>query len=208
MRRGPDGHNDLVRGDPVPGVAGLVLTGGSSSRMGRDKAALPIGGQTLAERVAGRLSEVVAPVLEVGPGRCGLPVAPEDRPGAGPLAALVAGWSTLEAGGRRGPVVVLACDLPNVSERLLRFLATRPGSGSVVPVVDGRPQPLCARFSASALDHAALMAAAGWRSLAPLLEHTDVRWLEPSEWSRVADRVEFADVDTPADLDRLGLAAR
>src|SRR5205807_1911161 len=83
--------NDLVRGDPVPGVAGLVLTGGTSSRMGRDKAALPVGGQTLAERVAGRLSGVVAPVLEVGPGRCGLPVAPEDRPGAGPLAALVAG---------------------------------------------------------------------------------------------------------------------
>lgn len=190
---------------PVRDVAGLVLTGGSSRRMGRDKAALPIGGRSLAARVAACLSDVVAPVLEVGPGRSGLRVAPEDRPGAGPLTALVAGWRALTAGGHRGPVVVVACDLPRVSDPLLRLIASYPGSGSVVPVVDGRPQPLCARFSASALAHGAAIVGAGGQSLGPLLEHPDVRWLEPSQWSRVADSADFADVDTPADLARLGL---
>jgi molybdopterin-guanine dinucleotide biosynthesis protein A len=183
----------------------LVLTGGSSRRMGRDKATLRIGGQSLAERVAGCLSQVVAPVLEVGPGRTALPVAPEDRPGAGPLSALVAGWHALMAEDHHGPVVVVACDLPRVTGPLLRFIALHPGVGSAVPVVDGRPQPLCARFSASALAHGAEMVGTGRRSLGALLEHPDVRWLEPSQWSRVADGADFVDADTPDDLARLGL---
>jgi molybdopterin-guanine dinucleotide biosynthesis protein A len=175
--------------------------------MGRDKAALPIGGRSLAERVAASLSQVVEPVLEVGPGRSGLALAPENRPGAGPLAALVAGWRALRAEGHSGPVVVVACDLPRVSEPLLRLIAGHPGSGSVVPVVNGRPQPLCARFSAAALGHGAAMVDAGRQSLGPLLDHPDVSWLEASQWSRVAAEADFADVDTPADLVRLGLAS-
>jgi molybdopterin-guanine dinucleotide biosynthesis protein A len=103
-------------------------------------------------------------------------------------------------------VVVLACDLPLISESLLRFLASHPSPGSVVPVVDGRPQPLCARFSAAALQHGAGSAAAGRRSLAPLLRDADVVWLGEREWSGVADRRTFTDVDTPADLARLGLS--
>jgi molybdopterin-guanine dinucleotide biosynthesis protein A len=197
-----------MTGRPVPGVAGLVLTGGSSRRMGRDKATLALGGQTLAERVAALLSQVAAPALEVGPGRTGLRLVPEDRPGAGPFTALIAGWRAVTAQGHRGPVVVVACDLPRVSEPLLRLIASHPGSGSVVPVVDGRPQPLCARFSAAALTHGAVMVGTGRRSLGPLLEHPDVRWLEPAEWSRVAEGDDFADVDTPDDLARLGLVAR
>jgi molybdopterin-guanine dinucleotide biosynthesis protein A len=191
----------------VPGVAGLVLTGGSSRRMGRDKASLPLGEATCAERVAARLSHVVTPTLEVGPGRSGLSTVREERPGAGPLSALASGWEALGKMGHRGPVVVLACDLPLISEPLLRLLAGHASSGSVVPVVDGRTQPLCARFSAAALEHGARSAAAGWRSLAPLLEHEDVVWLEEPAWTGVADRRTFTDVDTPADLARLGLDA-
>jgi molybdopterin-guanine dinucleotide biosynthesis protein A len=105
-------------------------------------------------------------------------------------------------------VVVLACDLPLISGPVLRLLASHGSPGSVVPVVDGRPQPLCARFSVAALQHGARSAAAGWRSLAPLLDHGDVVWLEESDWAGVADRRSFTDVDTPADLARLGLDTR
>lgn len=175
--------------------------------MGRDKASLPLGEATCAERVGARLSHVVAPTLEVGPGRSGLSAVRENRPGEGPLSALAAGWEALDTMGHRGPVVVLACDLPLISAPLLRLLASHASSGSVVPVVDGRPQALCARFSAAALEHGARAAAAGWRSLAPLLDHGDVVWLEEPDWARVADRRTFTDVDTPADLARLGLDA-
>jgi hypothetical protein len=49
------------------------------------------------------------------------------------------------------------------------------------------------------------MVDAGRRSLKPLLAYPDVRWLEESQWSEVAESEDFADVDTPADLTRLGL---
>jgi molybdopterin-guanine dinucleotide biosynthesis protein A len=65
---------------------------------------------------------------------------------------------------------------------------------------------LCARFSSSALAHAARMAGVGRRSLATLLEHPDVVWLDERHWSHVAEPSDFADIDTPADLTRLGLA--
>jgi molybdopterin-guanine dinucleotide biosynthesis protein A len=103
-------------------------------------------------------------------------------------------------------VIVLACDLPLVTEALLRFLACRPELGSVVPVVHGRAQPLCARFSSLALENAARAVSAGRRSLAPLLEGDDVTWLEEPDWGQVADSQAFADMDSPADLVRLGFA--
>jgi len=54
--------------------AGVLLTGGSSRRLGFDKATVMVGDETLAERAARVLSAVCSPVIEVGPGRSGMPV--------------------------------------------------------------------------------------------------------------------------------------
>ena len=72
-------------------MAGVLLTGGASSRMGTDKARLVVNGETLAAHAARVLSAVCDPVIEVGQGVTGLPAIQEDPAGAGPLVALVAG---------------------------------------------------------------------------------------------------------------------
>ena len=191
---------------PAP-VAGLLLTGGASRRMGTDKARLEVGGQPLAERAAGVLRAVADPVVEVGPGWSGLPAVREDPPGSGPLAAVAAGAAALRATGHDGPVVVLAVDMPRVSVALLRLLATRRGPATAVPRAGGHPQPLCARYGPDALAAVDRLLAAGGRSLRALLEAMDARgevgWIEPEEWERVADPAALADVDTPEDLRRL-----
>ena len=46
-------------------VAGVVLCGGQSSRMGRPKAWLPITGELMLPRVVRLVSEVVSPVVVV-----------------------------------------------------------------------------------------------------------------------------------------------
>ena len=51
--------------------------------------------------------------------------------------------------------VLLACDLPFVDAALLRLLVEWPGTGTVIPVVDGRFQYACARYGAAAFDEAA-----------------------------------------------------
>jgi molybdopterin-guanine dinucleotide biosynthesis protein A len=190
----------------VPRVAGLLLTGGSSRRLGTDKASAVLGGRSLADRAAALLMAVCEPVIEVGPGRSPLAAVREDLPGAGPLAAVAAGGRALTERDRGGPALVLAVDMPRVTEGLLRFLASYPGDGSVVPFAAGKAQPLCARYSAAALRSADELTARGERSMMALIESLDdIQWAGPRMWGTVAPEDAFADVDTPEDATRLGV---
>lgn len=195
------------RGGTEPhGVGGILLTGGASSRMGRDKAMLLIGGEPNARRLGALLSRVAHPVVEVGPAVSGLASVREDPPGSGPLVAVACGGRALRALGHAGAALVLACDLPFVDETLLVFLAEREGDVSVIPSVAGHPQPLCARWSAVDLAVAGALAAAGERALRSIPWDPATDRPDESAWSRVATARTFADVDTPADLARLGVA--
>src|SRR5688572_21819315 len=170
-------------------VAGLLLTGGAGRRLRQDKAVL------FAADLAARLAAVTNPTFEIGPGRTSLQTVPD--PGQGPLAALAA-WAAASAV-LPDDVVVLACDMPFVTEALLRFLAEQPGTA--IPVVDGRMQPLCARWSARDLARAPGVVARGGRAMHALLDDADdVLWLDESAWSHVATACHFTDVDTPDDL--------
>jgi molybdopterin-guanine dinucleotide biosynthesis protein A len=169
--------------------------------MGTDKASLLIDGLPLARRTAGLLAMVADPAVEIGPGSTGLPAMAEDPPGRGPLAAVAAGADYLETLGHRGPVIVLATDLPRLTVGLVELLASSPVAGCLVPMDRGRPQPLCARYDPAALVAARRLVAAGERSMTALLEQVDVTWLEPADWQAAAgDPDALLDVDTPQDL--------
>lgn len=191
-----------------PAVAGLLLTGGRSTRMGRDKATMLLpDGATWAERAARLLAGVSAPAIEVGPGVSGLLAVPDDEPGGGPLLAVIAGWRRLCALGGELPTIVLACDLPRLPGEVLTRLASFTGRESVVPVIDGRPQWCCGRYSPSCLHGAAALAAAGRRDLKALGEAANgsLRLVDPIELG--APAASLADADGPGDLAALGLAA-
>ena len=187
-------------------VAGLLLTGGASRRFGAPKADARVRGERLADRSARVLAEVATPVLEVGPGWSSLDAVVEDDPGAGPLAAVAAGGAALTARGAGDhAILVIAVDLPFVDAALLRVLADAPAADAVVPRVDGRPQPLCARYSPAALVVAADLVAAGARAMHALLDALTVRWLDEPEWLAVTTARAFVDVDTPEDARAAGV---
>jgi molybdopterin-guanine dinucleotide biosynthesis protein A len=173
--------------------------------MGRPKAGIRgADGRTLAQRTAALLEKAAAPALEVGPGFSGLPHVQEDPPGLGPLAAIVCGQRALAAAGWDGPVLVVATDLPRLTQGLLPWLARYPSPDSVVPVSGGRPQPLCARYSAADLRAAHELWATGGRAMHALLAAVRPRLVSEDEWVRAAgDAAALADADTPADLDLL-----
>jgi molybdopterin-guanine dinucleotide biosynthesis protein A len=150
----------------------------------------------------------------VGQGCSGLPCSREEPGGAGPLAALAAGVSHLWSLGHRGPALVLACDLPFVGAAALRVLAGWPGGASVVPVADGRPQPLCARWSAHDLELAVELVAQGERAMKALLRAATVCLVDEAALVAASPTGTgqlggvgrlLADVDTPEDLRRFGL---
>jgi len=191
----------------VDRVAGILLTGGASRRMGRDKAGLVDGdGATLAARLGAVLASVCEPTVEVGPGRSGLRAVPDERPGEGPLAACVSGWHALGAAGHRGFVAVLAVDLPSMTAAALGVVVAHPDPSSVVPVVDGRPQPLAARWTDAALAEADRLVTSGERSMAALLEVVPWTALREPAFAAVGGVAAFDDVDTPDDLARHGVS--
>ncbi len=100
---------------------GVILAGGASCRMGRDKAALPWGGSTL-------LDHMRALLLKAGVDRIGILGKPEEAGGvadetpfAGPVPALLSYLRTANAGERH---LVVPVDMPYLSPALLAPLAS------------------------------------------------------------------------------------
>jgi molybdenum cofactor guanylyltransferase len=186
-------------------IAGILLTGGRSRRLGVDKATLVVGGETLAGRAARCLEAVCAPVLEAGDGVSGLVGVRESPAGAGPLAALAAAGAELRARGHHGGAILLAVDLPAVDAALLAFLRDWRGEPTAVPEVDGRLQLVCARYGPDALLAAQSLVTAGIRSLHELLDVVEHDVIGEASWSAVATPDAFVDLDTPEDAARLGI---
>lgn len=120
-------------------LTAVILAGGQSRRMGRDKALLrlPTGGPTLIERVvlaARAVTDDVVVVAEEAERLPPMPVraVPDAIAGAGPLAGLIAGWTAA----RYPAILALACDLPYLSIPLLRWMVTRPRTwDALVPLL-------------------------------------------------------------------------
>jgi molybdopterin-guanine dinucleotide biosynthesis protein A len=166
--------------------------------MGRDKASLVLGGETLSARTGRLLAAVAKPVLEVGPGWSGLATAGPDL-GEGPLTGIAAGWRSLRQQGFRGDVIVLATDLPSLTADVLAWMASRPETVSVVPVVEGRAQPLCARWCEEDLERVVVLVEGGVRAVLSALG-PDTAYLDEAEWAGVATAGAFRDADRPGDL--------
>jgi molybdopterin-guanine dinucleotide biosynthesis protein A len=182
---------------------GFVLVGGLSTRMGRDKALLPIGGVPMAllqaqklERVCGRAAFVgkeAAPFAALG-----YPFVPDQSAERAALHGLLAAleWSPEEL------AVVLAADVPRVSETLLVALLARleaTGAPAVVPTDAGHPQPLCAAWSKGALPALRLAVDAGDLSLRRVVEATRALVLSEEETTLLPGFASgaFRNVNTP-----------
>ncbi len=174
--------------------------------MGHDKTLLLVDEVTLARRSGDLLQRVVDVAVEVGPGHSGLAATREEPAGEGPLAAVAAGRTLLRAMGSHGPALVIAGDLPFLDEALLRFLVDFDAPGTVLPVVEGRAQPLCARWGPGDLDAAGGFYARGIRSLRHLESQGEVTIVDESIWGDAVNARAFCDVDSPEDLARYGLS--
>lgn len=185
-------------------MSGALLVGGASQRMGRDKAHVALAGEAVATRLARRLAALCQEVLLVGGDP---PVAAAGRrvPDLeGPRCALRGLVSALDAA-RTERVLVVATDLPFVSEALLLALVAWPEADAVLPRDTAGPQPLCAVYRREpVLRTASRRLAAGERlALHDLLAEIEVRELPPDVLAAVDPAgTALTNVNTPAELAR------
>ncbi len=131
-----------------------VQAGGRSSRMGRDKALIPLGGMPLIEHVLRRVEGLGDEVL-ITTNRpedyafLGKRMVEDRQPGAGALHGLL---TALEAAcGER--VLLVGCDMPFVSRSLLEhMLAIATDAEVIIPRRGGKFQPLHAIYSKTCAD--------------------------------------------------------
>ena len=101
-------------------VVGILLAGGRSARMGRDKALLPYRGRTLIEHMAALLQASGARrVLVSGPLRTGYASVPDRRPGLGPLGGIQAVAAALAGCAQ---LLIVPVDMPALSAATLTAL--------------------------------------------------------------------------------------
>jgi molybdopterin-guanine dinucleotide biosynthesis protein A len=184
-----------------------ILAGGHSRRLGgRDKSQLRVGGRTILERQIDALGGIVDRIWLAGyrgVAPIGLPLTPiADRvPGCGPLSGLDAALAAADG----GSILLLACDLPNVTGRLLHYLISRlPGADVVVPRSERGYHPLCAAYAASCRLPVQLRLEAGAFRVRDLLDDLTVRVVDATELAQFGEVDHLlANVNTQADLDAL-----
>jgi molybdopterin-guanine dinucleotide biosynthesis protein A len=193
----------------------VVLTGGGSRRMGRDKATLDVAGTSLLDRTLAGVPDEI-PVVVAGPpvavGRDGVRFVREDPPDGGPVAGLEAALSLVTT----PVVVVLATDLPlvgGVPGLLATALSTDDGpeNGSDAVLAEdasGRAQQLCAAYRTAALrraiDEAGPAAGAAMRDVVARMRVDTVNVTALQESAGEPTKVDPTwDIDTPEDVQRL-----
>ena len=140
-------------------VTGIILAGGKSSRLGRDKAWEDVGGQRIIDRVIGALQSSCDEVLIIGdrPEReneLSLPKCiqyrSDDLKGRGSIGGLYTGLTASDTLWS----LVVACDMPFISRELIRFMLSiisKNRCDAIVPVINGRYQPTHALYNSTCI---------------------------------------------------------
>jgi molybdopterin-guanine dinucleotide biosynthesis protein A len=179
----------------------IILAGGESKRMGRDKAALPFDGETLLQRVIASVQPLFVRTLvsvREPRGDVALPLICDTQSDGGPLVGLA---SALEAATTPW-VFVVACDMPFVAPALIEHLAgLRAGHQAVIPKVHEHAQPLAAFYARACLPVLRQSLARGNKSIIGALKSLDVRYVGADELLPFDSQLRsFFDLDTPQDV--------
>ena len=176
--------------------------------MGSEKANLLLGGQTLLQRAIATMQQVfpyvIISVRQPRPD-VDLPQVCDEQtgegmPGTGPLAGLVAAFSSVKTPW----AFAVACDMPFVEPALVEWLGKfRSTRQAVVPVVQGHPQPLAAFYAGSCVAAMRESLSTQDKSLRRALQMLDVCYVDQAGMLEADPELRsFFDLDTPQDVEK------
>ena len=164
-------------------IHGVLLTGGQSSRMGQDKAGIKLGDQTMAERIAAELGKVCCRITVLGPNpiRGATDHLPDEERYPGPLVAISRIQTDADA------IFLASCDLPTFEAGLINSLSVDLGGcDAIIPILEGRQQPLCGLYRAQALEVARGLAQQGERRIMAWISALDAKFVDLTDTPRAS----------------------
>jgi molybdopterin-guanine dinucleotide biosynthesis protein A len=180
-----------------------IMAGGKSSRMGTDKALVPLLGKPMIEQVLERVSGLGDEqiIITNSPRKyryLGLPLFSDIYENHGPLGGLHAAL----AKATYDHVLVVACDMPWLNHALLEYMVSiRRSADVIVPRWTRFPEPLHAVYSKACLEAVTTCLEAETLKLIAFYSQVRVRYLEREELARFDSRGRsFANINTPEDL--------
>jgi molybdenum cofactor guanylyltransferase len=194
-------------------TSGIILAGGSSSRMGTNKALLPLPGKQdvrFIEYLVSMLSVYCSETLIVARDQDqardydfpDVRVTFDQTPGIGPLMGLYSGLSAI----RTTHALVVAVDLPYVQPALLSFLLSQslPANTLLVPIVHAIPQVLLSIYPRAILPLIKEQLLEGRRDVRSLLQVAPVQYIQEAQLSEIDPQLRsFININSPEDLQEL-----
>jgi molybdopterin-guanine dinucleotide biosynthesis protein A len=197
-------------------ISAIILAGGRSSRMGTDKALLPLPGQQditfvehLTSLLASHCQEVLLVARDAGQAvdyavveRHSARILTDETPDYGPLMGLYSGLRVMHPSSTHA--LLVAVDMPFVQPALISFMLSQPlGDALLVPLVEQVPQVLLSVYPRTVLPRIEACLRQGRRDPRSLLAVCPVHYLEEA-LLRVVDPLlrSFVNINTPEDLQR------
>ena len=184
-------------------VSAIILAGGQSRRMGRDKALIAFEDRPIIAHVIDTLRELSDDVLIVSNRSAayesfGIRIVPDADPPSGPLGGISAGL----AAAQHDLAIVVACDMPFLNTQLLRSLVDRAVNvDAVVPLTGDQFEPLHAVYRRTCLAAIERHLAGGDRRVISFFDEVRVKAVPETDW-RSLDPTgrSIANLNTPDDL--------
>lgn len=176
-------------------VSAIVLCGGRSTRMGRDKASLPFGDETILDRITRLLHTICNEVIVVGRREQAAATVHDAIEDQGPLAGIAAGLRASQSDIN----LVVAADMPLIKPEVLMRLVTMIDDADVcVAVNDGHASALCGVYRSRVAEKAQALLDAGERRVMRLLDQVDTKRIDAAVFRDIDPELEtFVSVDTP-----------
>lgn len=184
-------------------ITGIILSGGKSSRMGKEKGLCTLNGKPLIEYAVEVLLEVCDEVIISANSDeyeyLGLPMVQDVVIGVGPVGGLI---SALQFS-KTEDNFVLSCDMPFVSKELVRYiLSEKEEYQAVMPVNNGFVEPLCAYYRKDVAKIFAIAIDQGIYKIQRIIREADVNFINIDTRKGFDSKLLFSNINTVEELKR------
>ena len=176
-------------------LTAIVLCGGRSTRMGRDKGALPFARETMLSHITATLRRIADDVIIVGRRDQAAATVHDATDDLGPLSGIATGL----AASKTDLNLVVACDMPLIrADVLRRLIAAIDDSDACVAMVEGHASALCGVYRSRIAGEAQSLLDSGERRVMRLLDRVKTKRVDAAVFRDIDPNLEtFTSVDTP-----------